>query len=154
MHEGASLFSSFSFSLDKGTLHCGDNFWSDFLCSIVLVVKAFQCQGMQLSLHTRTEVAYNLLDSMKHLAMDTILSKVLQPFSSFTEHSLHSPSTTMGSRRQPKQGKQIRWVAKEASKPSMGTCGQGWAANCTQYIFSPVVIVLVQDMEAPRLIHR
>jgi len=38
----------------------------------------------------RTEVAYNLLDGMNHLAMGTILSMVLQPFSSFAEHSLHA----------------------------------------------------------------
>ena len=38
----------------------------------------------------RTEVAYNLLDSMNRLAMGTILPMVLQPFSSFTEHGLHA----------------------------------------------------------------
>jgi len=68
----------------------------------------------------RTEVAYNLLDSMSHLAMATISSMVLQPFSSFTEHSLHSPSTMMGSRRQPKNRKQTHWVTKEASSAIYG----------------------------------
>ena len=51
MREGARLFSSFSFWLDKETLCCGDNFWSDFLRSIVLVVKAFQRQEMHFSSH-------------------------------------------------------------------------------------------------------
>ena len=49
MREGSRLFSSFSFWLDKGTLRCGNNFWSNFLRSIVLVVKAFQLQEMQFS---------------------------------------------------------------------------------------------------------
>ena len=55
----------------------------------------------------RTEVAYNLLDSMNHIAMGTILSMVLQPFSSFAEHGSHSPSTMMDSRRQPKNGRLV-----------------------------------------------
>ena len=38
----------------------------------------------------RTEVAYNLLDGMNRLAVGTMLSMVLQPFSSFAEHGLHT----------------------------------------------------------------
>ena len=107
------LFSSFSFWLDKGTLRCGDNFWSDSLRSIELVVKTFQRQETQFSPQisqdyaARTEVAHNLLDGMNRLAMGTILSMVLQPFFNFAEYGLHAYTLTRG---------------------------QGWAANRTQYI--------------------
>ena len=75
--------------------------------SIELVVKAFQRQETQFSPPaTRAEVAYNLLDGVNRLAVGTIiLSMVLQPFSSFAKHGLHSPSTPMGSRRQPRKQK-------------------------------------------------
>jgi len=70
---------------------------------------------------------------------------------------LHSPSTMMGSCRQPKNGKQTHWAAKKASKTFYGYL-QGWVANCTQYIFfsemSIAVIMLVLDMEALQLVHR
>ena len=62
--------------------------------SEVQVTKAFQHQEMHLSTHkepaARTEVAYDLLDGMNRLAMGTILSMVLQPFSSLAEHDLHT----------------------------------------------------------------
>jgi len=57
----------------------------------VLVVKAFQHQETQLSpsqVHaTRTEVAYNLLDGMNHLAAFFQLHKAWLT-------CIHSPSTT------------------------------------------------------------
>jgi len=94
-----------------GSSTCAGVVW--LLCSIVLVVKAFNVdQVMQFSPHRNMQqeqkVAYNLLDGMNRLAMGSILSMVLQPFPSFAGHGSHSPSTTMGSRRQPKSGKQPR----------------------------------------------
>ena len=121
MHEGARLFSSVSFWLDKGTrqqllkwllaLDCANYEGFSTLRNAVFTPQQHAA---------RTEVTYNLLDGMIHLAMGAILSMVLQPFSSFAEHGLHSPSTMMSSRRQPKNGKQTRWVAKEASKAFYG----------------------------------
>jgi len=138
MRKDARLFSSCSFWLDKGTLRGGDNFWSDFLRLIVLVVKAFQRQEKQFSPRKNMQQEQrSLLDGMNRLAMGTILSMVLQSFSSFAEHSLHAytlPSTAMGSRRQPKTGSRLVGQRRRLQKPSMGTRGQGWAANRTQYI--------------------
>jgi len=79
--------------------------------------------------------------ALNHLAMGTISCIVLQPFSSFTEHGLHVytlpppwwthiDSQTTGSRL-------IMGQRMTLQKPSMGTHGQGWVANHTQYIFSP-----------------
>ena len=45
---------------------------------------------------------------------------------------LHSPSTMMGSRRQPKNGKQTHWVAKETSKTFYGCLHSGISGkSCT-----------------------
>ena len=84
MCEGSRLFSSFSFWLDKRLLQCGDNSWSDFLHSIVLVVKAFQCQKMQLSHHR------NMQQEQRSLTTCWMTWMVLHPFSSFTKHGLHA----------------------------------------------------------------
>ena len=83
MCEGTRLFSSFTFWLDKGTLRCGDNFWSDFLHLIVLVVKAFQCQETQLSRYR------NMQQEQRSLTICWMTWMVLQPFSSFAKHGLH-----------------------------------------------------------------
>ena len=94
----------------------------------------------------KTEVVYNLLGgmnclAMNRLAMGTVSCMVLQPFSSFAEHGLHVytlpppwwthiDSQTTGSRL-------IMGQQMTLQMPSMGTHGQGWVANRTQYIFSP-----------------
>ena len=83
MREGARLFSSFTFWLDKGTLRCDNNFWSDFLHLIVLVVKVFQCQETQLSRHRNMQQEQRLLTICRTTWM------VLQPCSSFAKHGLH-----------------------------------------------------------------
>ena len=157
----------FSFWLDKGTLRCGNNFWSTFLCSIVLFVKAFQCQETQFSPNRNMKQEQRSLticwtawhDGMNRLAMGTILSMVLQPFTSFAEHGLHSPSTTMGSHRQSKNGKQTLWAAKEASIVFYGYVpggrGERRIVHSTSSLLKWIaVIVLVLDMEALRLVHR
>ena len=138
MREGARLFSSFSFWLDA-------TLWQELLKRL----RALDCasyKGFSTSENTavtskehpaRTEVAYNLLNSMNCLAVGTILSMVLQPFSSFAEHGLHTytlPPPQWAYVDSQKNGKQTRWAVKEASKPSMGTHEQGWVANRTQYI--------------------
>ena len=77
----------------------------------LLALDCASCEGFSKSGNTvftsqehaaRTEVACDLLDGINRLAMGTM---VLQPSSSFAEHGLHSPSTTMGSRRQLKKQK-------------------------------------------------
>ena len=86
-----------------------------------------------------TEVAYNPLDGMNCLAMGTIYYP--WSFSSFAEHGLHAytlpPPRWAHLDSQKKTGSRLigRW--RRLRKPSMGSCGQGWAANRTQYIFSP-----------------
>ena len=107
----------FQFWLDKGTIRCGNNFWSDFLRSIVL---GFSTSGNAVFTSqehvARTEVTYSLLDSMNCLAMGHGYY-IIYGLAAFTEHGfIHSPSTMMGSHRQPKNGKQTCWVVKEASK--------------------------------------
>ena len=79
----------------------------------------------------RTEVTYNLLDGMNRLAMGTFLSMVLQPFSSFAEHGLHSPSTTMGSVDSQETGSRLVGRRRMLQKPSTGVRGQRWVANPT-----------------------
>ena len=104
------------------------------------------------------EVTYNLLDSMIRLALGTILSMVFFQLCRAQLTRLHSPSTMMGSRRQPKNGKQTHWSAKAASKAFyMGSRGQGGVANRTLYIFSPEMSShdhLSTGHGALRLVHR
>ena len=141
MREGARLFSSFSFWLDKETLCCGDNFWSDFLRSIVLVVKAFQRQETQFSPHRNMQQEQRSLTIcwttwiVLLWVLYYLWSCSLFPALQSTAYTL--PSTMMGSRRQPKKGSRLVGWRRRLQKPSMGTHGQGWAANHTQYIFSP-----------------
>ena len=160
MREGARLFSSFSFWLDA-------TLWQELLKRL----RALDCasyKGFSTSENTavtskehpaRTEVAYNLLNSMNCLAVGTILSMVLQPFSSFAEHGLHSPSTTMGSRRQPKSGKQTRWAAKEASKafygyPQAGVSGKSYTVHhLLKWVAVIVLVATGHGSLASRVVH-
>ena len=54
-------FPVLAFDLIKGTLRYGDNFWSDFLRLIVVVVKAFQHQETLLSPHRNMQQEQRLL---------------------------------------------------------------------------------------------
>ena len=113
----SDCFSSFSLWVDKGTLRCGNNFWSDLLCSIALVVKVFNVKKYSCYLtgtcSKKWEVTYSLLDGMKWLAAFIQLRKAWLT-------CIHSPSTMVVSHRLPKNGKQTRWMAKEASKAFYG----------------------------------
>ena len=85
----------------------------------------------------RTEVAYNLLDGMNRLAVGTMLSMVLQPFSSFAEHGLHTytlPPPRWAHVDNQKMESRPNGQWRRLQKPSIGTHEQGWAANHTQYI--------------------
>ena len=100
MCEGARLFSSFSLWVDKGTPRCGNNFWSDFLCSIALVVKVFNIRKCSCYLtgtcSKKWEVTYSLLDGMNRLAAFIQLCKAWLT-------CIHSPSTMVVSHRLPKK---------------------------------------------------
>jgi len=152
MREGARFFPSFSFWLDKGTLRCSDNFWSDLLHWIVLVVKAFQRQETQFSLHRNTQQEQKSLTIcwtawiVLLLAMGTILSMVLQP------------STMIGLLRQPKKREADSLGGKGGFKSLLWVpAGRGeWQIiRSTPSLLKWVaVIVLVLDMEALRVVHR
>jgi len=128
-------------AIDLGTIRCGDNFRSDFLHSIILlVVKAFQRQETQFS------PPRNMQQEQKSLTIYWTAWIVLPwtmgttcILSSFTEHSfIHSPSTTIWARvDSQKTGSRLE-RQRRLQKPStcMGTHEQWWAANDTQYIFS------------------
>ena len=141
MREGTRLFSSFSFWLDKGMLRCGNNFWSDFLCLIVHVVKAFQHQETQFSPHR------NMHQEQKSLTICWTAWIVLPwvqyyPWSCSLFPASQSMAYTLPLPRwayvdSQKMGSRLIWRRRTLPKPSMGTHGQGWVANCTQYIFSP-----------------
>ena len=87
MHEGVRLFSSLVFAQIRERYIEATTSEVTF----VLVVKAFQHQETQLSPSqehaARTEVAYNLLDSLNHLTAFFQLCKALLT-------RIHSPSTT------------------------------------------------------------
>ena len=110
-------------------LCCDDNLWSNFLRSIVLVMKAFQHQETQLSPHRNIQQEQRLL-AICWMAWIVLLWVLYYPWScslfqlrrTWLTH-LHSPSTTMGSRRQPKNGKQTHGQWRRLQKPSMGTHG-------------------------------
>ena len=126
-------------------LSCGDNFWSYFLQSIVLVVKAFQHQETHFSPHRNMQqeqrslticwTAWIVLPLVLYYPWSCSLFPASQSMPYTLTLSLHHnawahvDSHKMGSRL-------VGW-RRRLKKPSMGTCGQGWVANCTQYIFSP-----------------
>ena len=89
--------------------------------SIELVVKAFQRQETQFSPHSnmqqgqRSLTNVKLLDGRNRLAMGIIIHGLAAVFQLCRARSARlTLSTTMGSRSEPKNGKQTRWVAKEA----------------------------------------
>ena len=154
MREGARLFSSFSFWLDKGMLRCDDNFWSNFLHSIVLVMKTFH-------LHCNLTGTYSKnrgrLQSVGRHGSSCHGYYNIHGLAAFFQlcrarlTRLHSPSTTMGSRGRPKNRKQTRWEAKEASKTFYGYPWAGMSSKSyTVHLFSWNVL----DMKALRLVHR
>ena len=93
MREGARFFSSFSLWVDKGTLRCGDNFWSDFFALYCASCEGFSTSGNAVLPHwnKKWEVAYNRLDGMNRLAAFIQLRKTRLTY-------VHSPSTTVVSR--------------------------------------------------------
>ena len=95
------------------------------------LLKAFQRQET-LSSHLR-----NVQQEQRSLTICWLTWMVFQPFPSFARDSL--PAYTLPPPRWAhvdcqKAGNRLieRW--RRLQKPSMGTCGQGWAANSTQYI--------------------
>ena len=169
MCKDTRLFSSFSFSLDKETLNvcCGDNFWSDFLHSIVLVVKVFQRQETQLSPHRNMQQEQRLLRIcwtawiVLPWVLQCMLSMVLQPFSSFAEHGLHTytlPPPQLALVDSQKKGKHADSLGGEGFKSLLwvpvGRGEQHIVHSTSSLLKWAVVIVLVLDTEALRLIHR
>ena len=142
MREGARLFSSFSFWLDKAMLYFGNNFWSDFLHSIVLVVKAFQHQEMQFLPHRNMQQGQRLLTICwtAWIVLPWVLyypwSCSLFPASQSTAYmltlSLYWPPPRWAHVRQQKNnknGKQPCWAAKEASKSFCGYLQAGLSSK-------------------------
>ena len=124
MSEGARLFSSFSFWLDKGMLRWGDNFWSGFLHLIVLVVKAFSTSGNAVvRTCSKNRGRSQFLGQHESSCHGYYIIHGLAAFSSFAEHGLHTytlPPPRWAHIDSPKNGKQTRWAAKEASKAFYG----------------------------------
>ena len=154
MREGARLFSSFSFWLDKGMLHCDINFWSNFLHSIVLVMKAFHRHCNLTGTYSKNR---GRLQSVGRHGSSCHGYYNIHGLAAFFQlrkarlTRLHSPSTTMGSRGRPKNKKQTRWEAKEASKTFYGYPWAGMSSKSyTVHLFSWNVL----DTKALRLVHR
>jgi len=110
---------TFFFTFDKGTLCCGDNFWRLFnvrKCSRHITGTCSKNRGRLQSVGWH-EWSCSLFPALKG-----------------TAYRVHSPSTTMGPVDCQKMGSRFVGQWRRLQKPSMGTCGQGWAANSTQYI--------------------
>ena len=99
--------------ISERTLGCGDNFWSDFLRSIALVVKAFQRLETQLSPHG------NMQQEQSSLAICWTAWIVLQPFSSLHAYTLPPRRWTHVDRQ--KTGSRLVGRRRRLRKPSMGT---------------------------------